>query len=37
MNIPELILAQKNFFASQQTKDVSFRKNTFKKAFKRTY
>ncbi|WP_299106816.1 aldehyde dehydrogenase [uncultured Tenacibaculum sp.] len=34
MNIPELILAQKNFFASQQTKDISFRKNTLKKLLK---
>ena len=34
MNIPELILAQKTFFSSQQTKDVSFRKNTLKKLLK---
>lgn len=34
MNIPELILAQKNFFASQQTKDISFRKNSLKKLLK---
>lgn len=31
MNIPELLQAQKNFFANQQTKDISFRKNALKK------
>ncbi|CAM1351423.1 aldehyde dehydrogenase [Tenacibaculum insulae] len=31
MNISELIQSQKNFFATQQTKNVSFRKETLKK------
>ena len=34
MNIPELISAQKSFFTSQQTKDISFRKNSLKKLLK---
>ncbi|CAL2101270.1 4,4'-diaponeurosporen-aldehyde dehydrogenase [Tenacibaculum sp. 190130A14a] len=34
MNIPELIASQRQFFSSQQTKDVSFRKNTLKKLLK---
>ena len=31
MDISELVHAQKNFFATQQTKDISYRKNTLKK------
>ncbi|WGH75151.1 aldehyde dehydrogenase [Tenacibaculum tangerinum] len=31
MNIPELVQAQKNFFATQQTKDISFRKSALKR------
>ncbi|CAM1351084.1 aldehyde dehydrogenase [Tenacibaculum crassostreae] len=34
MNIPELIANQKSYFASQQTKVVSFRKNALKKLLK---
>ncbi len=31
MDIPKLVSAQKQFFASQQTKDISFRKNALRK------
>lgn len=31
MDIPKLVSAQKHFFASQQTKDISFRKNALRK------
>jgi len=31
MDISELVQAQKNFFSTQQTKDISFRKNALKK------
>ena len=31
MNIPQLIQSQKSFFASQQTKDISYRKETLKR------
>nr|BFF39832.1 aldehyde dehydrogenase [Tenacibaculum mesophilum] len=31
MNIPELVQSQKNYFATQQTKDISFRKSTLKR------
>ncbi|APG65256.1 aldehyde dehydrogenase [Tenacibaculum todarodis] len=31
MNIPQLVQSQKDFFASQQTKDISFRKNALKR------
>lgn len=31
MNIPALVQSQKNFFATQQTKDISFRKNALKR------
>lgn len=31
MNISELVQSQKKYFATQQTKDISFRKNTLKK------
>ena len=31
MNIPQLVQSQKDFFASQKTKDVSFRKDTLKR------
>lgn len=31
MNIPELVQSQKNYFATQQTKDISFRKSALKR------
>ena len=34
MNIPQLVQSQKDFFATQQTKDISYRKTALKRLHK---